>query len=245
MKIQEILKLKGEYDEAIQKGDKDVAESTAMILIENGIPDLLKMLEKEQFTVKRITSILKRKKGEVSLFERLYLEEQQKVNDLKGEPALVGNKRRVYGEYFDLEELLFKERNIQIITSSLWNQRVEEIESMWKGIYAKWKESSVESFEFLAQLEGYEHNDWILFTYKGQRMANDTHFKFNGKISVKPYEIKEGRLDFRYYFYTYIEFKKEGEDVIRYKEIDGVAVEDKEKLLKGLKQHLNEQEKAQ
>lgn len=245
MEIQEILKLKEAYDEAMQKGDKEVAQTTAIILVEKGVPDLLEMLENERFVVKRTKSVLKRKKNEVALFEHLFLEEQQKVSDLKGEPALVGNKRRIYGEYFDLEELLFKERNIQIITSSLWNQRVEEIESMWKGIYAKWKESSVESFEFLAQLEGYEHNDWILFTYKGQRMANDTHFKFNGKISVKPYEIKEGEIDFRYYFYSNIEFKKEGEDEVSYKEIDGVTVEDKEELLEGLKRHLNEQEKAQ
>lgn len=245
MEIQEILKLKGVYDEAIQKGDKDVAESIAMILIENGIPDLLKMLEQEQFAVKRITSILKRKKGEVSLFERLYLEEQQKVSDLKGEPALVRNHRRIYGECFDLEELLFKGENIQIITSSLWNQRVEEIESMWKGVYAKWKDSSVESSEFLALLEGYEHNDWVLFTYKGQRTENNIHYKFNGKISVKPYEIKEGHLDFRYHFYAYVEFKEEVEGVICYKEVDGVTIEDKEELIEGLKQHLNEQEKAQ
>ncbi|MFJ8528594.1 hypothetical protein [Bacillus sp. NPDC094106] len=245
MEIQDILKLKEAYDEAIQKGDREVAQTTAMVLVEKGIPDLLKMLEIEQFTVKRTKSILKRKKSEVALFEHLFLEEQQKVSDLKGEPALVGNQRRIYGECFDLDELLFEGKNIQIITTSLWNQRVERIEEMWKGIYDKWKETSVESSEFLALLEGYEHNDWILFTYKGQRTANDTHFKFNGKILVKPNEIKEGRLEFRYYFYTYIEFKKEGEDVIRYKEIDGVAVEDKEKLLEGLKQHLNEQEKAQ
>ncbi len=245
MEIQEILKLKEAYDEAMKKGEKEVAQTTAIILVEKGVPDLLKMLENEQFAVKRTKSILKRKKSEVALFEHLFLEEQQKVSDLKGEPALVGNKRRIYGEYFDLDELLFEGKNIQIITASLWNQRVERIEDMWKGIYAKWKESSVESLEFLSQLEGYEHNDWILFTYKGQRTANDTHFKFNGKITVKPYEIKEGELNFRYYFYTYIEFKKEGEDVVSYKEIDGVTVEGKEELLEGLKRHLNEQEKAQ
>ncbi|MDX5853613.1 hypothetical protein SIM22_05780 [Bacillus cereus group sp. BfR-BA-01363] len=240
MEIQEIIKLKETYDEAMKKGEKEVAQTTAIMLVEKGVPDLLKMLENEKFAVKRTKSILKRKKSEVVLFEHLFLEEQQKVSDLKGEPALVGNKRRIYGEYFNLEELLFEGKNIQIITASLWNQRVKRIEDMWKGIYTKWKDSSVDSSEFLALLEGYEHNDWILFSYKGQRTVGDTQFTFNGKVSVIPYEIKEGRLDFRYNFYSYVEFKKDGEDVVRYKEIDGVSIEDKEELLEGLNWHLNE-----